>query len=102
MARKRRLAVWMHGVQVAVRPGMAVNGRTSIHAVMRADLLEEARRWRLPLHHASEWLDELLAGLPLALRAAARAVPATPPELVELVTRRALAVSEGLAVGDSG
>ena len=81
--------------QADVRPGMYVNGKTSLHAITTADVVEEAASWGLPRAAAIARVADLLARLPGAIEAAVRDVPGVPADLVALVVARGRAYAAG-------
>lgn len=74
--------------QVDPRPGMYINGKTSIHEVVADDVIAEAVSWRLAPDLARRRVDSLLAAVPAAIEAAAAEVPGVPADLVALVRQR--------------
>lgn len=80
------------------RPGMDVNGKTSLLAVSTADVVAEAVSWGLGRQRVGARITALLERLPGALDAAALEVPGVPEALVAHVRGRANAfISAGLA-----
>jgi serine/threonine-protein kinase HipA len=71
------------------RPGMYVNGKTSIHEVTTEDIIAEGSSWGLNRTRVLTQVTTILENAHAAIQAAACDVPGVPSELVTHVTSRA-------------